>query len=163
LEDVLCPNTYAPGAIAGFGVQIPVSHRKSLKKPNGAHFEPMVQRPYQHGTVAGVLTRYLRRHPSQGQPHRDSSQERCHPEGLSVEVNCRERESFKLLKRHAFFSSSTQFNFAVKRPSFADSIELRRNCASLGRSLNDGADLMVPLNDIRYEFRGENTWTHFTF
>jgi hypothetical protein len=40
-------------------VQIPVSRRKSLKKPNGAHFEPMVQRPYQHGTVAGVLTGFF--------------------------------------------------------------------------------------------------------
>jgi hypothetical protein len=38
-------------------------------------------------------------------------------------LDCRGRESFKLLKRHAFFSSSSQFSFAVKGPSFADSIE----------------------------------------
>jgi hypothetical protein len=50
-------------------------------------------------------------------------QERCHPEGLAVELGCRGLESFKLLKRHAFFSSSSQFSFAVKGPSFADSIE----------------------------------------
>jgi hypothetical protein len=40
-------------------------------------------------------------------------QVRRQPEGLSVEPDCRRRESFKLLKRHAFFSSSSQFNFAV--------------------------------------------------
>jgi hypothetical protein len=61
-------------------------------------------------------------------------QERCHPEGLAVELGCRGLESFKLLKRHAFFFLLDQLNFAVKRPSFADSIELRRNCASLFRS-----------------------------
>jgi len=42
------------GAFPGFGVHV-LLVQKSLKKLNGAHFESQVQRPIQHGIVAGVL------------------------------------------------------------------------------------------------------------
>ena len=47
------PTALKTGAFPGFGVHVLLG-QKSLKKLNGAHFEPQVQRPYRHGIMAGV-------------------------------------------------------------------------------------------------------------